>query len=66
MKNPEDYLEYYFDFTDVRESDLIQMINEIKKDAYNQAIDDAIANVEIEPMNGMSIIKESILKLKIK
>lgn len=76
MKAPEEYLDYYFDFADVRKSDLIQMIDEIKKDSYNQAIEDVMMNARVKKMflstgdysgyDKYIIDKDSILKLKIK
>ena len=52
----------------------VDMIEEIQKDAYNQAIDDAVSNVKIiermnmqqgyAPFSESVVDKESLLKLK--
>jgi len=50
MKNPEDYLEIFIkepNFDEVSE-----LIEQAQKDAYNEAIDDAVKNVDLIEITG--------------
>lgn len=69
MKSPKKYLDNYR-LIGMREL-LSNMIEEVQKDAYNQAIDDALNNTEYIDYDehgqyDPQIDKDSILKLKIK
>ena len=76
MKSPKDYVEEYqiddtlFDRHE-RPIYLQGFITRVQKDAYNQAIEDAIRNCEIlrcpwDKVNDGGINPDSILRLKIK
>ena len=80
MKTPQQWLNYYWvpaQLTGLEQTNYLSMIEEIQKDAYNQAIDDAALNIKAEIRTEWSgntgseycddyvfIDKESILKLK--
>lgn len=76
MKKPEEYIKYGVEGYSIRDiidnitdSEIIEMMEEMQKDAYNEALDDA-SNIHMvgqnycNVTNKFHITKEAILKLK--
>lgn len=80
MKTPEEMLIMYYSFVgeldSTEEADLLNVIQIAQKDAYNQALEDAVENAKIiecqhpdskydpRPVFTYNVDKDSILKLK--
>lgn len=64
MRTPEEWVRVYVNSPRYT---VAMLVKEVQKEAYNEALDDAVNNVkqDWDPVHGSKIDKESILKLKL-